>query len=93
MQDALDLIIALVVLIAFVVVFVWSTRRMRKGGGGATVGVLGATYDMLSSDQRRAAETIVQRNAGQSEEEDASSDPRSHADRGHGNDDNEPPAD
>jgi hypothetical protein len=75
MGDALNVVFALAVLVAFVWVFVWSTRRIRRGGGGATVGLLGATHELLSSDQRKAAETIVQRNAGESEEDQSSSDP------------------
>jgi hypothetical protein len=70
------LIFALAILAVCIGVFVWASRRIRKGGGGATVGVLGATYEMLSSDQRRAAETIIKRNAGETEEEESSSDPR-----------------
>ena len=69
------LVFAFGLLAASIGVFVWATRRIRKGGGGATVGVLGATYEMLSSDQRRAVETIVKRNAGESEEDQSSSDP------------------
>lgn len=40
-----------------------------------TVGALGAVHEMLSSDRQKAAETIIERNAGQSEEDDAQSDP------------------
>jgi hypothetical protein len=75
MAIAWTLVFALGVLAASIGVFVWATRRIRKGGGGATVGVLGATYEMLSSDQRRAVETIVKRTAGESEEDQSSSDP------------------
>ena len=74
-SNVISLIVAVAVLAAGTGVFVWTCRRVRRGGGGATVGVLGATHEMLSEDQRRASETILQRNAGEQEEEDASSDP------------------
>jgi hypothetical protein len=71
----LDLAFALVLLAAWIGVFVWLARRIRKGGGGATVGVLGAIHEMLSQEKRRAGQTIVRQNAGQPEEDDSSSDP------------------
>jgi hypothetical protein len=77
MEIASVLIFAFGLLAACVGVFVWASRRIKKGGGGATVGVLGATYEMLSSDQRRAAETIIRRNAGECDEDESSSDPLS----------------
>ena len=69
------LIFALCILVAFCAVVVWVCRRVRRGGGGATVGVLGATHELLAEDTRRAGEAIVQRNAGEEEEEDDSSAP------------------
>jgi hypothetical protein len=69
------LALAFGLLAASIGVFVWAARRIRRGGGGATVGILGATHEMLSNDQRRAAETIIRRNAGESESEAESSDP------------------
>ena len=75
METALTLLFAFGLLAVCLVVFVWVCRRVRRGGGGATVGTLGAIHEMLTEDQRRANETIVQRNAGEEEEEDASSDP------------------
>ena len=83
MGTASVLIFTFGLLAACIGVFVWASRRVRKGGGGATVGVLGATHEMLSSDQRRAAETIIRRNAGESEDDEASSDPLN---RGRGSD-------
>jgi hypothetical protein len=75
METAFVLIFAFGILAACIGLFVWVSRRIRKGGGGATVGALGAIHEMLSSDRRKAAETIIRRNAGESEEEEASSDP------------------
>lgn len=79
METASVLIFAFGLLAASIGVFVWAARRIRRGGGGATVGVLGALYEMLSSDQRRAAETIIERNAGESEADESSSGPLSRA--------------
>jgi hypothetical protein len=75
MGTALVLIFAFGLLAVCIGVFVWTSRRIRKGGGGATVGVLGATHEMLSTDQRKAAETIIRRHAGDSESDEASGDP------------------
>jgi hypothetical protein len=72
-----EFVLALAILVACVWVAIWASRRVRRGGGGATVGVLGATYEMLSEDKRRATETIVKQKAGETDEEDDSSDPHS----------------
>jgi hypothetical protein len=69
------LIFAFGLLAVCVGVFVWISRRIRRGGGGATVGLLGATHEMLSTDRRKAGETIIRRNAGDSESGEDSSDP------------------
>ena len=74
MKTVFVLTFAFGLLAACIGVFVWVSRRIRKGGGGATVGALGAIYEMLSSDRRKAAETIIRRNTGESEEEQPSSD-------------------
>ena len=71
----LEFLFALAILVASIWVSVWAARRVRRGGGGATVGALGASYEMLSEEKRRAAETIVKRNAGESEDEDEALDP------------------
>jgi hypothetical protein len=75
METVFVLIFAFGLLAASIGVFVWLARRIRKGGGGAAVGVLGALHEMLSTDRRRAGETIIRRNAGESEEDDSSGDP------------------
>ncbi len=38
--------------------------RLRRGGGSLTTVVLGATEEFLTKDRKRAAETIVNENAG-----------------------------
>lgn len=67
-----SLMVALAILIGFVTIFIWIARRVRRGGGGETAGVLGATHEMLSEDRRRAGETILARKAGKQLEEDKS---------------------
>jgi len=68
-------IFASLLLVACIVGFAWISRRTKKGGGGATVGMVGALHEMLSSDRRRSAETILKKNKGEQEEVDPSSDP------------------
>jgi len=92
MEVAFELIFAFGLLAACIGVCVWAARRIRRGGGGVTVGVLGALHEMLSAEQRRAAETIIQRNAGESEAEESSSDPLSRARKPGGGADGTPPA-
>lgn len=70
-----SLLFAAVLLAIYFVVFVWFTRRVRRGGGGMTSGVLGATHEMLSEERRRAGEMILKRNAGDQLEEDEDGDP------------------
>jgi hypothetical protein len=74
--------VGLAVLIGFIGVFVWCARRARRGGGGATVGMLGAVHELLSRDRQRAGETIVERNAGKQAEADESGEPGCHGGRG-----------
>jgi hypothetical protein len=73
--DLISLIAAGALLAASVAVFIVYARGVRRGGGGLTVGVLGATHEMLSEDRRKAGETILNRNAGVQLEEDESGDP------------------
>jgi hypothetical protein len=50
-------------------IFVRICIRLRKGGGSMTTIVLGATDAFLTHDRRKAAETIVNENAGKKFEE------------------------
>ncbi len=52
-----------------------ATGDILKGGRGSTNVVFGATQDLMSKDQRKAAEVIVNKNAGVKEEEQASGEP------------------
>ena len=71
----LPFLFAFILLAACVIGFVWVSRRARKGGGGATVGMAGAIHELLSADRRRSAETIMKKNKGEKEEADSSSEP------------------
>ena len=78
----MSLMVALAILIGFVIIFIWCARRVRRGVGGATSGMLGATHEILSEDRRRAGETILERKAGKGLEEDESGEPDGGVGRG-----------
>ncbi|NQT26682.1 hypothetical protein HQ585_15105 [candidate division KSB1 bacterium] len=48
---------------------------LKGGSGGSTNVFFGATNDLLSHDQKRAAEVIVKKDAGEKEEEQESGEP------------------
>jgi hypothetical protein len=62
--DSLTLLFAAVVPVGIIVVFIRITMRVRRGGGSLTIVVLGATDEFLTRDRSKAAETIVNGNAG-----------------------------
>jgi hypothetical protein len=64
MSDTITLLFAAVVLMGIIVVFIRITMRVRRGGGSLTTVVLGATDEFLTQDRSKAAETIVNENAG-----------------------------
>lgn len=45
-------------------IFIRISLRLRRGGGSMTTVVLGATDEFLTEDRKKAAETIVNENAG-----------------------------
>lgn len=63
-SETLSLIVVAVVLVAVIGVFVRISIRLRRGGGSVTTVVMGATHGFLTKDRSRAAETIVNENAG-----------------------------
>jgi hypothetical protein len=63
-SETLSLIVFAVVLVAVIGAFVRISIRLRRGGGSLTTVVLGATDAFLTKDRRKAAETIVNENAG-----------------------------
>ena len=75
LNDILALLLVLGLLVLIITVFIRTSMRLRKGGGSLTTTVLGATDELLTSDQRKAAETIVNINAGKKLEEQGSGEP------------------
>jgi hypothetical protein len=64
MIDALPLLTLLGLLVVVVGTFIRISMKLRRGGGSMTTIALGATDAFLSHDRRKAAETIVNENAG-----------------------------
>ena len=52
------------ILFMVVWIFIRISVRLRRGGGSITTVVLGATDEFLTEDRKKAAETIVNENAG-----------------------------
>ena len=75
MSDILALIVVFVLLIVVIGGFIRICVKLRRGGGSMTTTVLGATDAFLTQDRRKAAETIVNENAGKKFEQLPSSDP------------------
>lgn len=59
-----ELIIIALVLLGVVTVFVRICMRLRRGGGSLTTIGLGATYEFMTKDRRKATETIINMNTG-----------------------------
>ena len=64
MNDILSLIIIALILILVIGIFIRISIMMRRGGGSLTTIVLGATDHFLIKEKSKAAETIVDENAG-----------------------------
>ncbi len=75
MNDVLTLIFLLAVLVVVTGIFIRICVGLRRGGGSLTTIVLGATDGFLTHDKSRAAETIVDENAGKKFEQLPSTDP------------------
>ena len=75
MNDLLTLAFALVLLVVVIGIFIRICVKLRRGGGSLTCTVLGATDAFLTHDRRKAAETIVNENAGKKFEQLPSTDP------------------
>jgi hypothetical protein len=76
MSDSFTLVILGVLLLLVTGIFVRISSRLRKGGGSLTAVVLGATDEFLTNDRSKAAETIVNENAGKKLEGQSSSEPK-----------------
>ena len=75
MNDTFTLLFLLVLLVVIIGTFIRICVRLRSGGGSLTCTVLGTTDAFLTHDRRKAAETIVNENAGKRFEQLPSSDP------------------
>jgi hypothetical protein len=58
------LVFAALVLLAVVATFVRICIRLKRGGGRLTTIGLGATYELMPQDRRKATATILNMNAG-----------------------------
>jgi hypothetical protein len=76
MSDIVSLGFLAVVLFLVVAVFVRIGLRLKRGGGSLTTIVLGATDEFLTQDRSKAAETIVNENAGKKFEDQSSNEPK-----------------
>lgn len=69
----LKVIFVLGPVLAILGIFLMAGRNARKkGAGGMSTTTVGATYNMLNEDKKRAAEIVVQQNAGAKLEEQSS---------------------
>jgi hypothetical protein len=75
MSDLYSVIFLAAVLVLVVAVFVRLCVRLRRGGGSLTTVVLGATDEFLTKERSKAAETIVNDNAGKTFEDQSSHEP------------------
>jgi hypothetical protein len=74
-NDDLTLVFVLAVLVVVIGIFIRICTRLRRGGGSLTTIVLGATDGFLTHEKSKAAETIVNENAGKKFEQLPSTDP------------------
>ena len=76
MNDIASLLVVLAVVVLVVVVFIRLSIVLRRRGGSLTTTVLGATDGFLAQEKSKAAETIVNENAGKYVDRLPSSDPK-----------------
>ena len=76
LSDALSLLVLVLVLVVVIGIFVRTALRLRRGGGSLTTIVLGATDEFLTKERSKAAETIVNENAGKRFENQSSDEPK-----------------
>ena len=76
MNDLLAVIVVLTVLAIVLGTFIRISIRLRRGGGSLTTSVLGATDGFLTQEKSKAAETIVNENAGKKFQQLPSCDPK-----------------
>ena len=64
MKDVLALIVVLTAVALVTGIFIRISIKLRRGGGSLTTIVMGATDGFLTHEKSKAAETIVDENAG-----------------------------
>ena len=64
MNDTIAILSCGIVIVAVIGTFIRISLKLRRGGGSMTTTVLGATDAFLSHEKRKAAEIIVNENAG-----------------------------
>ena len=70
MAEIIFLFVAVILIVGFLVYSI-SSRRLGSSGSTTTV-FMGATYDMLNEEQRKAAEILVEEKSGNKTEEQTS---------------------
>lgn len=75
MNDILAVIVVFLVVALVVGSFIRISIRLRRGGGSLTTIILGATDGFLTQEKSKAAEVIVNENAGKKFEQLPSSGP------------------
>jgi hypothetical protein len=75
-NDLLTLVFALILLTVVIGIFIRICVKLRRGGESLTTIVLGATDGFLTHERSKAAETIVNENAGKKFEQLPSTDPK-----------------
>jgi hypothetical protein len=68
-MNSLSLLLFFIIMATAIGVFIWICVRLRRGGGSMTTILLGTTDAFLTHDKSKAAETIVNENAGKSLEQ------------------------
>lgn len=75
-NEIFSLLFLLAMLILVVGIFIRISIRVRRGGGSLTTLVLGSTDHFLTKEKSKAAETIVNENAGKKFETQTSRQPK-----------------
>ena len=76
MSGVISLLVVAAILLLVIGIFIRISVRFRKGGGSLTTIVLGATDEFLTRDRSKAAETIVNENAGKKFEDQSADEPK-----------------
>ena len=76
MDDILAVVVVFLVILLVIGTFIRISMKLRRGGGSLTTIALGATDGFLTHEKSRAAETIVDENAGKQFEQLPSTGPK-----------------